>query len=248
MKKLYLLLILALAIGGTGLAQTPSQPSKVQIINGPVVEYVTPNQALIAWSTNTGGSTVVHYGTDRNNLSQTAQAPYANKPSTDKQGAKFLTHRVHIKNLQPGTTYYFTVDSGEGEGTGTEAKSSVAQFTTKQAAGKSDSEGGQSGAPKTLQIVNGPVVEETGNTWAVVAWTTNDGASSVVKYGTDSKNLGQMAQSAYVDNETMKPTTHRVRIQNLQPGTTYYFMVDSAQGDNTTGDAKSSVAQFTTKK
>ncbi|MBZ5491665.1 MAG: fibronectin type III domain-containing protein [Acidobacteriia bacterium] len=36
-----------------------------------------------------------------------------------------------MKNLKPNTKYFFQVDSGQGEGTGTEAKSSVAEFTTK---------------------------------------------------------------------------------------------------------------------
>ena len=63
----------------------------------------------------------MHYGTDQNNLNQTAQAPYRNNSNQPNQ-----THRVRIHNLQPGTTYYFVVDSGEGFGTGTQAKSQVA--------------------------------------------------------------------------------------------------------------------------
>ncbi|HUO60983.1 MAG TPA: fibronectin type III domain-containing protein [Candidatus Acidoferrales bacterium] len=60
-----------------------------------------------------------------------AEAPYADNEKTVGQ-----THRVHIRNLKPGTTYFFYVDSGQGEGTGTEAKSGVAQFTTKQQPGR----------------------------------------------------------------------------------------------------------------
>ena len=44
---------------------------------------------------------------------------------------KRRNHRVHLKNLKPNTKYFFQVDSGQGEGTGTDAKSSVAEFTTK---------------------------------------------------------------------------------------------------------------------
>ena len=246
MSRLVLALILSLTITIFAVGQTPQNPAQtqnLQIINGPVVERTGPHGATIAWTTNVGGSSYVHYGTDPNNLNQTAQAPYKNDSNQPNQ-----THRVRIRNLQPGTTYYFVVDSGEGLGTGTQAKSQVAQFTTAQA-GQSGQGGGQA-----LQIVHGPVVEDVGNNYAVVAWTTNDGSSSFVRYGTDQNNLGQTAQTDYVDsdkgsqNGQLKPATHRVRIENLQPGTNYFFVADSTDGDNTTGEAKSPVAQFTTKK
>jgi hypothetical protein len=87
--------------------------------------------AMIAWTTNTGGSSIVRYGTNPNHLDHTAQAPYADNESTTYQ-----VHRVQVKNLRPGTTYYFAVDSGQGEGTGTETKSPIAQFTTKAGSGR----------------------------------------------------------------------------------------------------------------
>ena len=247
MNRLVLALILSLALGIFAVGQTPqnpAQPQNLQIINGPVVERTGPHGAVIAWTTNVGGSSLVHYGTDPNNLNQTAQAPYKNATNQPNQ-----THRVRIRNLQPGTTYHFVVDSGEGAGTGTQAKSPVAQFTTAQPGQASNNNGGQ-----PLQIVHGPVVEDVGNNYAVVAWTTNDGSSSFVRYGTDQNNLGQTAQTDYVDsdkgsqNGQLNPATHRVRIENLQPGTNYFFIVDSTDGDNTTGEAKSAVAQLTTKK
>ena len=40
-----------------------------------------------------------------------------------------------------------------------------------------------------LQITNGPVVEGVGDTWAVVAWTTNEGASSVLNRRCKTKAL-----------------------------------------------------------
>jgi phosphodiesterase/alkaline phosphatase D-like protein len=247
MNRLVLALILSIAMITFAMGQTPQNPAQaqnLQIINGPVVERTGPHGAVIAWTTNVGGSSVVHYGTDANNLNQTAQAPYKNAANQPNQ-----THRVRVRNLQPGTTYYFVVDSGEGVGTGTQAKSQVAQFTTAQPGQSGANNGGQA-----LQIVHGPVVEDVGNNYAVVAWTTNDGASSFVRYGTDQNNLSQTAQTDYVDSDKgsqsgqLNPATHRVRIENLQPGTNYFFVVDSTDGDNTSGEAKSAVAQLTTKK
>jgi phosphodiesterase/alkaline phosphatase D-like protein len=123
-------LILALAIGLSASAQQAgkhvTKASAVKITDGPRVEGVGPTWAVIAWTTNTGGSTVVHYGTDKNKLSQTAESPYADNDKTKAQN-----HRVHLKNLHPNTKYFFVADSGQGEGTGTDARSPVEEFSTK---------------------------------------------------------------------------------------------------------------------
>jgi phosphodiesterase/alkaline phosphatase D-like protein len=100
---------------------------------------------------------------------------------------------------------------------------------------------------QSVKITNGPRVEGTGPTWAVIAWATNTGGSSVIRYGTDANNLSQAAKSAYADNEKTKAQNHRVHLKNLKPNTKYFFQVDSGQGEGTGTDAKSSVAEFTTK-
>jgi len=120
------LLAAALAASATAAPKGPAKDPTVKIVDGPRIEGVGPTWAVIAWTTNTGGSTVVRYGTDANSLSQTAQSAYA-----DNEKTKAQNHRVHLKNLKPNTKYFFVVDSGQGEGTGTEAKSGVAEFTTK---------------------------------------------------------------------------------------------------------------------
>lgn len=91
----------------------------LKITKGPVVEHASATTAVIAWSTNVSSSTVVKYGTDQNNLTQIAQTPWGS-----------LTHRVTIKNLEPGKTYYFQVDSGQALGTGGNATSQVETFNT----------------------------------------------------------------------------------------------------------------------
>ncbi len=121
-------LLACLALAVPGFAKAPKTKAQAErITDGPRVEGVGNTWAVIAWTTNTGGSTVVRYGTSANSLSQTAQAPYSDNEKTQAQN-----HRVHLKNLKPATTYFFVVDSGQGEGTGSEAKSSVQQFTTKK--------------------------------------------------------------------------------------------------------------------
>jgi phosphodiesterase/alkaline phosphatase D-like protein len=225
MRKLALLCV-AVLLSSLAFAE------EVKITKGPVVEHASGNSAVVAWSTNISSSTVVKYGTDQNNLSQTAQAPWGS-----------LTHRVTIKNLEPGKTYYYQVDSGQGQGSGGNAMSQVESFTTQGGSG-SQAAAGQSGEnyDQQFNIVSGPNLEQVTETGATVAWTTDRPASSVVKYGTDQNNLNQTAQEAWGQ------TTHRVHIKNLQPGTQYYFSVHSAQGKNAPGQAADTQPQpFTTK-
>lgn len=224
----------------TSLMAAP-QSQAIRITDGPRVEGTGAHTAVIAWTTNARGSSIVHYGTNANQLDKTAESPYT------KQGQ---THRVQIKNLQPNTTYYFAVDSGQGYGTGTDAKGAVAQFHTK-ALGQSSAIGGEAQEagekPEAVKIIDGPRVESVGTNWAQVAWTTNEASSSVIHYGTDRNSLSQMAEAPYSDTEGANHQTHRVKINNLKPHTTYYFQVDSGQGEGTGTDAKGAIAQFTTK-
>ncbi|MFB3915660.1 MAG: fibronectin type III domain-containing protein [Terriglobales bacterium] len=106
-------------------AATFCAAQNAQITKGPTIEAATDTSAIIAWSTNVNSSTVVRYGTDPNNLDQTAQVPWGG-----------LTHRVTLEQLQPDTTYYFKVESGQAQGTGTSASSEVSSFRTKAAGEK----------------------------------------------------------------------------------------------------------------
>ncbi|GEM_PF-1808856 len=82
---------------------------KVKITSGPTVQKVSDNSAVVTWTTNVKGSSRVNYGTEPNNLTQLAEAPW---------GAGGLTHTVQINNLKPNTTYYFEAETGQAEGTG----------------------------------------------------------------------------------------------------------------------------------
>jgi hypothetical protein len=98
-----------------------------RIIDGPRIEQVTHDGATIAWTTNTGGSSVIRYGTNPEHLDRTAESPYAD----NDRNPRYQTHRVELRNLRPDTTYYYRVVSGQGEGTGTEAHSRVEEFRTR---------------------------------------------------------------------------------------------------------------------
>jgi len=107
---------------------SPQLAAQVDITQGPVLESVSDHSAVVAWSTNKEGSTVVNYGTDPRNLSQVAEAPW---------GANGHTHRVELRNLQPNTTYYFRVETGQtrgGNGTAVETQGVISFRTQPQGA------------------------------------------------------------------------------------------------------------------
>jgi phosphodiesterase/alkaline phosphatase D-like protein len=222
-------LILSLSLWSFAQAQGTGQEraQAAQITQGPKVEHVDNNSAVIAWSTNVSASSVVRYGTDRNNLDQRATAPWGG-----------ITHRVTLKNLQPGTTYYYQVESGQASGTGTGAMSAINELRTKDTAAA----GGQQQQQKfeDVRITSGPTVEPAGNNSAVVTWSTNVEASTRVRYGTDRNNLSKEETAPWGG------TTHRVTLRELQPNTTYFFKVLSRHGRGTGTSSESNIAEFRT--
>ena len=112
--------------------QSPTTPkaAQVRIIQGPEIELSKEFLTIIRWTTNNPGGSpehygIVRYGTDPKNLSQTAKSPIRlspNHPST--------IFRVRMDGLKLGTTYYYTVESEELNGTNDGVKSPVKQFTT----------------------------------------------------------------------------------------------------------------------
>ena len=103
----------------------------------------------------------------------------------------------------------------------------------------------------SVKITQGPEIEQANSFLTIVRWTTtNPGGSpehyGVVHYGTNPKDLSQTAKSPIRLNPSHPNTVFRVRIDGLQPRTTYYYTVDS-MGANGTGDGvKSTIKQFTT--
>ena len=103
---------------------------RVEINKGPELELATDHLIIIRWTTNNpGGSDVhygiVHYGTDPQDLSQTAKSPIRLN-----QGHPSTMFRVRMEGLKARTTYYYTVTSEESNGQSDGVKSAVEKFTT----------------------------------------------------------------------------------------------------------------------
>jgi phosphodiesterase/alkaline phosphatase D-like protein len=108
-------------------------------------------------------------------------------------------------------------------------------------------------APKaqSVTIIQQPNLESAHDDTAIVRWTTtNPGGSpehfGVVQYGTNPNALTQTAKSHIRLNQGHSNTMFRVRIDGLQPGTTYYYKVTSMEANGTSDGVGSEVSQFTT--
>ena len=114
-------------------AQNPPPAPKaahVEIIKAPALEIAHDDLAIIRWTTtNPGGDddhyAVAHYGTDPNDLSQTAK-----NHIRLNQAHPETIFRVRLQGLKPDTTYYYKVTSMGYDGNSDGVESSVNHFTT----------------------------------------------------------------------------------------------------------------------
>jgi hypothetical protein len=225
-----------------------SKRDHIKITSGPTVE-LQDTAATVRWNTNRKAATLIRYGTDADNLDQ-------------KQGQKGggTSHSVTLSNLQPGTVYYFAIMTGDDKvKTQGQFQTTGQNVTAENPPEENSSQPDQAGAtqppaappseaPNTsssppanaLAIVKGPAVEFVTPTAAVIDWSTSARSSSIVHYGTDKNNLDKAEQAPWGSS------FHRVAVQNLEPNTTYYFVVESSQAEGTGSGSKSTVAGFQT--
>src|ERR1700724_1108741 len=102
---------------------------------------------------------------------------------------------------------------------------------------------------KAAQSTAVPELESATDTSAIVRWTTiNPGGTAlhygVVHYGTDAKNLTQVAQSPNRRNPSNPDLIFRVRVMGLNSNTTYYYKVESTGATRASDGVSSSVKTF----
>jgi hypothetical protein len=104
-----------------------------------------------------------------------------------------------------------------------------------------------------VEITHGPELElaNANDKSAIIRWTSNnprgtDEHFGVVHYGTNPKELSQTAKSPNRLNRNHPYTTFRVRVDGLQPKSTYYYTVDSMQATGKSDGVKSPVRHFST--
>ena len=109
------------------------------------------------------------------------------------------------------------------------------------------------GGDSSLGQVNAsPTVESIRDTLAFISWTTqNPGGTilhyAVVHYGKDPNHLDLTAASPTRINPNHTDMVFRVRMNNLEPQTKYYYKVSSTQANGIPDPATSAVQQFETR-
>src|SRR5438034_1354147 len=101
-----------------------------------------------------------------------------------------------------------------------------------------------------VRITQGPELELAKEHLTIIRWTTNNPGGSpvhygIVHYGTDPKNLIQIAKSPIRLNPDHPSTIFRVRMNDLKPRTTYYYTVGSMEANDASDGLKSPVYHFT---
>jgi hypothetical protein len=102
-----------------------------------------------------------------------------------------------------------------------------------------------------VRIIKGPELESATENLTIIRWTSDNPGGSpehfgVVHYGSDPKNLSRTAKSHIRLNPTHSYTVFRVRIEDLQPRTKYYYKVDSMDAGGTSDRVASPINTFTT--
>ncbi len=139
MNRLLLKLAMSIVVAGlfcstpaaAQVAPTTKKAASVKITQGPGIERADSYLTIVRWTINNPGGSpehygVVHYGVNPKDLNQTAKSPIRLNP-----GHPDTVFRVRIEGLQPGTTYYYKVDSMEASGKGDGVTSEVKTFKTK---------------------------------------------------------------------------------------------------------------------
>ncbi len=132
MNKALLALSIMILSGSLLAQESPITPraERVQISGGPEVPLVGDYLTVIRWTVNNPGGLpvhygVVHYGSDPQNLSQTAKNPIRLNPNHSS-----TVFRVNLYDLPPKTTYYYTVESMDSSGKSDGVTSEVKTFKT----------------------------------------------------------------------------------------------------------------------
>jgi len=102
------------------------------------------------------------------------------------------------------------------------------------------------------QVSASPTVESISDTLAFIRWSTQNPGGTIlhyalVHYGKDPNHLDLTAESPTRINPSHSEMVFRIRMDDLEPGTTYYYKVSSKQANGASDPATSAVNQFTTR-
>ncbi len=191
------------------------------VISSVTTTGVTTSSAYINWTTN-------HLATS--NVWISASAPVNTSLTPSVSNAQYVyAHSLVVSGLSASTTYYYMVGS-QDQGGGNMIMAGPFSFTTMG----------------TVQDVTPPVISNvvasgTTATGTTVMWQTNENANGTIWYGTSTPVTTSTATST---GSATLLQNHSIALTGLNPTTTYYAIVTSADASGNT--ATSSQFLFTT--
>lgn len=185
--------------------------SNPPVISNIQVINITGTSARVTWTTDKASNSSVTYG-----------LTVAHEIGTASDAAMVTSHVIDLTGLTPATLYHFIVSSTDA--TFLTATSGDQTFTT-------------AGGDLTPPVISNVQVVNITDTSALVTWTTDEPATSLVTYGSTIA-YGSAALTAGL------VTSHAVQLNGLSPSTLYHFFVTSADAD--ANAASSGDAVFTT--
>jgi hypothetical protein len=185
---------------------------------------ITDTRAVITWQTDENASSRVEYGTSTGNYLLSAISSTLTK-----------IHSLTLSSLSALTNYYYRVissDSNSNTATSTEETFTTLETqyseTEKEAAEEAARTANQSSGGGGLQIIDktdktGPMIKNirmasVKSTEATVEWETDEGADSILKYGTNNNYGNLSGQYEMVVN-------HKVQITSLIPQNIYNYKI-----------------------
>jgi hypothetical protein len=207
------------SVNALGIASTDSNGGEgysFHTLAGPVISGVTATQvfnssATIVWNTNQTADSYVSYATSTTNFNSIK--------TQSGTGDSVTAHTITLTNLQAGTTYYYSIQSGiatDNNG------NNYYTFTTSY----------DSVAPVITNATSTLVTDSQ----ALINWTTNELANSEVLYGTAT---GNYTLSASDSNSALN---HNVVLSSLVTSTIYYYKVRST---DPSGNIATSTDEYT---
>jgi len=169
------------------------------------VEWVGATAITITWKTDTESTSIVEYGLADGDINR----------KSGFSGRKVKDHEVTLKGLKKDNHYHFRVLSKDRRGI--IAKSGIRRFHTasSDAIDKNDLE---IRGLKPLGT-NDPAISERSITFT---WVTTRPAGASIRYGTSFNKLNKK-----VSQSSPRLRDHKIVVEGLDPGTTYYFEVSS---------------------
>ena len=153
---------------------------------------------------------------------------YVNNSSVAQNGSAISGTTYTVTGLTASTSYGFTVKAKDAAGN-TSPASNLISITT------------NAPADTTAPTISGVTSSSITQTGAMISWTTNEAANSQIAYGTTSGSYTSLWPASA--DPTML-TAHNFQLSGLTAGTTYYYVVKSA--DAAGNLATSTQSSFTT--